>query len=112
MKKFLFILTFLFLISCLGPSYVTKFKQDYSQTQRELLYQDLRNAQFLFDIDSVDFDDWIFTQAETKKGYKIERAYILKDAPKHEFLFVYTTFVEKDTVYFEFEILERGKYNF
>ena len=111
MKKILFILFFLFLISCLSPNYTSKFKQNYSQTQKEIMIEDIYLTKYTFNIDSIPFQDWIVTQEETARGYKIERSYILKDSWNHEFLFIYNTFIEKDTIYYEFEILEKGNYN-
>lgn len=111
-KLFLIILLLIISGSCISTKYVSRYRQTYSENQKEELIQDIYKSEWTLNVDSIPFENWITSQAETEGGWKIERGYILKDELDHEFLIIYTTFIEKDTTYYEFEILERGKYKF
>jgi hypothetical protein len=110
MRKILFILTFLILAACTPYKYTSKYSQNYAKDQRELLLNDLYNGQWIFEVDPIPLEDWITTQAETRKGYRIERSFLLKDDIRHEYLIIFSTYIEKDTVYYNLEILERNKF--
>lgn len=112
MRKFLSILTLLLLTSCVGLKYSTEYKREFPQDQKELSYEVAYNFLWVADLDSIPIEDWILTQQETKCGYKIERSILLKPAYKTEYLLIHTTNIRCDTIFYEFEILNKTNLNF
>jgi hypothetical protein len=112
MKKFLFILALLFILGCGGLKYSTEYKRQFSQDQKELSYTVAFNFLWVADVDSVPITDWLITQQETKRGYKIERTLLVKPAERTEYLLIHSTFVEKDSTYYTFEILDKHTFNY
>jgi len=110
MKKFIALTILLLMLSvgCFPTKYNSVYKQSYPQDQLYKIDADIKDMQELFDVD-IPLENWLFEQYETQCGYKIERAAILKPAPKNEILLIFTTTIQIDTTFYEFEVLQKKK---
>ena len=108
MKKIVFIL-FLFMVSCAVIKPTTIYQKSYAQNEKNIVMLDIRDFSIDYNLDTIPLEDWMIYQEFTQCGYKIERAVVFRTAPRMRNYFVYTTFIEPDTIFYTFEILEKGK---
>ena len=104
MKNVLFILAFLFMISCGNPKYTTLASQTYTEDQRKFLIQDIGGAAFIFDTDTVPVSEWKSKYIMYKDGSEIRKTHVIKGDP--EYVFVYSTFMTLDSTFYKFTILK------
>jgi len=73
-----------------------------------MIHEDIRDMQELYDV-NIPLENWLFEQYDTQCGYKIERAVVLKPDLKTEILLIFTTTIQIDTTFYEFEVLQKKK---
>ena len=108
MKKFLAILSLIFLIGCSSYKNLTIFQKEYPGSAYEYLVSDVyQNIEF-YEFDSIPFSEWMQFQSYTKDDYIIEKLYQKKYNDTTEFLFSVETYVEKSFKY-KFTVIMRTR---
>jgi hypothetical protein len=103
MKKVLIILFFVLLRGCFPFGYITQYEKTFAENNKADSFQEMFISIQDLRYDSIPVGDWITTYRETEKGYSIERGVFLKKNNKIEYLFIHTTYINYDTVYYEYK---------
>jgi hypothetical protein len=111
MKRFLIILSFLFLVNCVGPKPLTIHDKNYSFDQREEMKNDVYWYLDAYNSDSIPFYDWITYQKYIDNGYRIERVHHKRWNDSTEIRFTLKSSMADSTIYnFKVELISSEKH--
>jgi hypothetical protein len=107
MKKILFGLIILLLISCNTYRSFYLMEKDYNSKQGVDAIEDVYASLKAIELDSIPLNDWMTFQGQEGNGYFIQRV-IKKSENKTDYVFIFTTYYN-DSTYYNYKIRCRTK---
>jgi hypothetical protein len=109
MKRFFILGVLLILLlasSCSAQNSSYVFYKSYTSAEFDTLRKDFSTQLLKYDIDRTDLESWNSVQFETDEGY-IKQRFITKQIDENKvYVFVWSSIVEGDSLYYEFKIRE------